>query len=102
MASFQAAKMESVEMISDTMEPRYSCPEVDVNFSGYDINTIDNIYNWQDCGTICSLNSKCMFWTLNNDKDQGTQHGQYRCYLKSSDANLEKSPGDISGVKGCL
>ena len=50
MASFQTARMKSAELDSDEMEPRYSYPEVDVAFMGYDIDQIHNVANWQDCG----------------------------------------------------
>ena len=31
---------------------RYSCPEEDVNFSGYDIGhvEVDGLLSWEDCG----------------------------------------------------
>ena len=30
--------------------PRLSCPEEDVNLSGYDIGSVDGILIWEDCG----------------------------------------------------
>jgi len=30
--------------------PRYSCPEVDVDFDGHDIDHLDNVESWQNCG----------------------------------------------------
>ena len=31
-------------------QSRYSCPEVDVDFEGNDIDTVSNVQSWQDCG----------------------------------------------------
>ena len=31
-------------------QSRYSCPEVDVDFEGSDIDTVSNVLSWQDCG----------------------------------------------------
>ena len=31
-------------------QPRYSCPEYDVDFEGYELNMIDNVASWEDCG----------------------------------------------------
>ena len=50
MASFQPAEMEAQGNVSDTMEPRYSCPEQDVDFQWHDIGFIDDIISWQNCG----------------------------------------------------
>ena len=30
--------------------PRYSCPEVDVDFAGHDIDYLENVEDWQNCG----------------------------------------------------
>ena len=32
------------------VSPRLSCPEEDVNLSGYDIGSVDGILTWEDCG----------------------------------------------------
>merc|ERR1712212_559078 len=68
----------------------YSCPEVDVDFLGNDIDYLLPITNWQECGRICELSHSCQFWTLY----------QSRCYLRSSDSGLRQLSGRISGAKG--
>merc|ERR1712126_666042 len=70
----------------------YSCPEMDVDFWGYDIDELHDVSDWHDCGDACQLVSSCMYWTLTKEK---------RCVLKSSDAGLTKYPGSISGARGC-
>ena len=29
---------------------RFSCPEMDIDFMGRDVDTVHNIGSWQDCG----------------------------------------------------
>ena len=42
-------------------EPRYSCPEMDVGFAGYDIDDIHNVRSWQDCGMYVVLLYNTLF-----------------------------------------
>ena len=50
--------VDSKEAVVDTKEddfeaeqaPRYSCPEVDVDFAGHDIDYLENVKTWQNCG----------------------------------------------------
>merc|ERR1711951_753 len=71
----------------------YSCPEVNVDFYGADLEEVHGVTSWQNCGQICELISNCAFWTLNSKKAT--------CYTKSSDGGLRHQNGHISGVRGC-
>merc|ERR1712126_99692 len=78
---------------TQVLEPRYSCPEVDVDFRGFDFASISSIRDWHSCGTICSSTPDCKFWTWS--------HAWNICFLKSSDRGLCYDDRAISGVKGC-
>merc|ERR1712098_782361 len=75
-------------------EPRYSCPEDNVDFRGYDIDCVPGIPNWHACGEICSVPPACQFWTWVKTQDN-------RCCLKGVDYGLIHATFCISGVKGC-
>merc|ERR1712117_104120 len=66
--------------------PRYSCPEVDVNFHGNTIDTVHDVLSWEDCGTICSLTSSCLFWSWDYSHEKYLND----CYLKDSDDGFDK------------
>jgi len=72
----------------------YSCPETNVDFHGNDVDDgLHHIGSWQDCGTICNLNTACKFWTWSSS---------HRCYLKHSDKGVEFQADTISGQRGCM
>jgi len=80
------------EKLETGPDPRYSCPEMDVDFGSNDVDNIHGITDWRACGTICDITPPCKFWTM----------GFYNtCWLKSSDAGLSVDFGAISGAKGC-
>ena len=31
-------------------ESKYTCPEMDIDFGGYDITVIMDVHNWEECG----------------------------------------------------
>ena len=33
-------------------ELKFSCPEMDIDFQGLDVDTVHNIGSWQDCGKL--------------------------------------------------
>merc|ERR1712098_429533 len=76
------------------LQPRYSCPEDNVNFAGHDIDYVPGIPDWHACGEICSLTPACKFWTWMKNEDN-------RCCLKDADYGLAYSTNCISGVRGC-
>merc|ERR1712126_289513 len=75
------------------VEPRYECPEVNVDFNGNNIGYIPGVPDWRACGSICSLTPDCMFWTWN--------HVDHNCFLKTSDEGLANYYRTISGARGC-
>merc|ERR1712126_169070 len=76
---------------------KYACPEYDTNFYGNDVSTV-HTNDWRACGEVCSLVNDCSYWTYNDHKDEITRG---TCFLKSSNAGLEYSEGDIAGEKAC-
>lgn len=70
----------------------YTCPEQTIDFEGNDIGKVDAA-DWETCGRICSINSRCKFWTFRtSDK---------KCFMKDTDSGLEKKSGRISGTNRC-
>merc|ERR1712126_125392 len=79
---------------SQLLEPRYSCPEDNVDFNGHDIDCVPLIPNWHACGEICNVTPACKFWTWVKTENN-------RCCLKGVDYGLMHATHCISGVKGC-
>merc|ERR1719483_211503 len=77
-------------------EPRYACPETNVDFDGNDFTELHNVGSWKDCGIICNLSTDCKFWSWNANP------GYQGCYLKTSDHGLKFVEGIISGQQGCM
>merc|ERR1712215_113516 len=78
-------------------EAGYLCPEYEVDFhEGYNLESIENVPSWSDCGYICTHVSTCKFWTYWT----GSTYEGY-CWLKSSDHGLEHVVHSISGQRGC-
>merc|ERR1712126_242247 len=69
----------------------YSCPETGVDFYGSDVDILQDVLDWHDCGEACELVSSCHYWTYNTRREW--------CNLKSSDAGLRKDPDGISGAR---
>merc|ERR1711872_19345 len=91
---FTFAFMFFFAIVSGQMDeaPTYSCPEVDVDFNGCDVNSVHEQTDWHACGEICELTPECRYWTL----------GAYNmCLLKSCDSGKREIEGAISGVRGC-
>jgi len=70
----------------------YACPEYDVDFEGNELSDHQSS-GWEECGRSCALDPYCKFWTWNEPLNH--------CWLKSSDAGLQKDPNHISGALGC-
>merc|ERR1712198_148748 len=84
-------------LVNATTSEQYACPEYDVNFHGSEVSQV-RTDGWRACGEVCSLVNNCEYWTYNDHKHDGNEG---ICWLKSSDAGLTKSEGDIAGAKGC-
>merc|ERR1712241_708705 len=88
----------SCMVLANKDAPKYSCPEIDVDFHGSDITCgsgcgVPGVPTWEDCGTICQHTDDCRFWTWASDDN--------KCFLKSSDTGLGLFNGLISGAKDC-
>merc|ERR1711970_126693 len=72
----------------------FNCPMIDIDFQWHDVDEVDGIDDWKQCGHLCNLvsESTCKFWTLTWDN---------RCILKSSNEGAHVYPGAISGQRGC-
>ena len=57
-------------------QPRYSCPEYDVDFNGNNLEVIEGVDSWEDCGK-----TYCLLCYPNN-------HGQSSSELKFASLNL--------------
>merc|ERR1711894_209386 len=74
----------------------WPCPSEDVNFSGHDVERVDGVDSWSECGQICNVYPNCKYWTYEPSGPHG--HG---CWMKSSDNGMERKNGYISGEKSC-
>ena len=72
-------------------ETRISCPQYDIWMGSDLVFELVRIEAWEDCGRICADTSNCRYWSWG---------GNY-CYLYESSADLNITPGFISGEKGC-
>ena len=41
----------------------WPCPSEDVNFSGHDVERVDGVDSWSECGQICNVYPNCKYWT---------------------------------------
>merc|ERR1712126_120221 len=73
--------------------PRYSCPMLDIDFHGHDLDLFRGIGSWQECGHICLIAPDCKFWTWHSADGV--------CFIKSSDAGMVTIAGCISGEREC-
>merc|ERR1719500_1263282 len=71
------------------------CVEYGIDYTGYDIDIIYNIYHWSDCAQKCNDHRSCSYWTW-------VQNDEKRCILKSSNAGRRKLDAMISGSYDCL
>ena len=72
-------------------EARISCPQYDIWMGSDLVFELVRIESWEDCGRIYAGTSNCRYWSWG---------GNY-CYLYESSADLNITPGFISGEKGC-
>merc|ERR1712150_61074 len=86
----------SLGLAQDAEQPRYACPEIDMGFYGNDITMVQTS-SWEDCGTMCGLTNGCLFWQWGSE----SSNHPLECWLKTSDAGLEKADGWIAGDTGC-
>merc|ERR1712126_164875 len=82
-------------LVNSITSEKYGCPENDVNFGEYGVHNLKTD-DWRACGQVCSLVNNCAYWTFDDHHDDPGA-----CWLKSSDADLRKEEGYISGAKGC-
>ena len=75
-------------------EPRINCPEPNIWMGSDQFDYIPYVASWEDCGRICADTFNCKYWSW------GTTSNNF-CYLYESSADLNITPGFISGEKGC-
>jgi len=72
------------------------CPLYGIDYQGYDIDSIREIFSWEECGYLCHITSGCNYWTWGKD---GVNINT--CFLKSDNAGIENQDNVISGSKDC-
>merc|ERR1712055_368368 len=68
---------------------RMSCPELDVDLYGNDIDAAHGVSDWHHCGGICELMDGCKFWSYSP--------GQQKCWMKVDDDGIHHDSNYISG-----
>uniref|UniRef100_H3H1Y9 glucan 1,3-beta-glucosidase n=1 Tax=Phytophthora ramorum TaxID=164328 RepID=H3H1Y9_PHYRM len=71
-------------------------PEVDVDFSGDDLFTVDGMKLPEECCNKCAETSGCAAFTFINHGWDGNTH----CYLKSGTGTKKRVPGAVSAAVG--
>merc|ERR1712215_346111 len=72
---------------------RHKCPDNNVDFEGFTLDTLTDIDNWNQCGQICAETHLCSFWTWGSSTNE--------CFLKTSDRGITYSLDRISGDRDC-
>ncbi len=49
----------------------WSCPVYGMNIQGNDIQHVDNVATWEDCGFLCQMIEGCLYWTWIIDRAAG-------------------------------
>jgi hypothetical protein len=57
LAILAPSKIFASGMVLEEHNPRYSCPEMDVDFYGNDIEDVHDVTSWEDCG-MCAIFSQ--------------------------------------------
>merc|ERR1712098_616566 len=75
----------------------HRCPMYNIDFYGYDVDELDGLDDWNECGHACSLmpESTCKFWTFGFGNSETNY--RKRCIFKSSDEGVLATQGAISG-----
>ena len=80
---------------SPPVEAMANCMEMDILYSGKNIERIYNIHSWESCAMLCEKDSRCFAWSLFKSGI---------CYLKDKNWKIGKRDlkGVISGTKNCI
>jgi hypothetical protein len=49
----------------------WGCPVYGMNIQGNDIQHVDNVATWEDCGFLCQMIEGCQYWTWIIDRAAG-------------------------------
>merc|ERR1711970_940798 len=73
----------------------YSCPEYFKHHSGGDIDYINNVQTWQECGKLCKDHAYCTSWSWDHP---GSNYIPYRCWLHNGTPHFTDSCVAYSGT----
>ena len=84
------------------MEISASCPELNVEYLGYDTNTSSLVPSWQVCSAMCGKSDQCLAWSWVTSGLESVDERE-KCYLMNDTLidNKQERNGVISGAKGC-
>ncbi len=62
----------------------WGCPVYGMNIQGNDIQHVDNVATWEDCGFLCQMIEGCLYWTWIIDRAAGDlvlRHNNFYFYF---------------------
>jgi hypothetical protein len=51
----------------------WTCPVYGLDVHGNDLDHVDGVSSWEDCGFICFQRPDCQFWTWITERAEGDQ-----------------------------
>jgi PAN domain len=78
----------------------WSCPMYGLDNFGEDIEEVENVASWEDCGWLCQNRDGCVIWVWRHER---TGDRPRTCFLKYTISDREAEVGSsVSGAKGCF
>ena len=83
-----------------------SCPEMDIDYYGYDFKHISSIPTWEHCNEQCKFHTGCAAWSWVSMSAEELPH--YTCMLKNIGYASGRKPligfisGSLSSCKDCV
>jgi hypothetical protein len=78
----------------------WSCPMYGLDNYGDNMDVLENVASWEDCGWICQNRDGCAIWAWNHERAGDNAR---TCFLKNTISDHEEEDGSsISGAKGCF
>ncbi len=75
----------------------WTCPMYGIDNYGDNLDVIENVGSWEDCGFLCLQRGDCALWVWVHER-AGRQ-----CYLKANFSDKEEwDAATVAGARGCF
>jgi hypothetical protein len=79
------------------MKEDWTCPMYGIDNYGDNLEVIENVGSWEDCGFLCLQRGDCALWVWVHER-AGRQ-----CYLKANFSDKEEwDAATVAGARGCF